>query len=246
MRTALITGGGGAIGRAIALKLGAAGFAVAVADLDEEAGHQTVEALRRDEATGLFVNVDVSSGSSFEACVDHVEKCLGPIEAFANNAGIEGAVSPIHHYPDDAFDATMRVNVRGVFLGLKYVLARMMPRGTGAIVNTGSTSSVRGRAGLAGYVASKHAVLGLTKVAALDVAGTQIRVNAVLPGPINSRMITSITAQAEASGAGLRRAGNAVLGTPESVAAVVAFLLSSEASHVNGAAWTVDAGSTVS
>jgi NAD(P)-dependent dehydrogenase (short-subunit alcohol dehydrogenase family) len=135
--------------------------------------------------------------------------------------------------------------VKGVFLGLKHVLAKMRLRGWGAIVNTASTSAIRGRAGLAGYVASKHAVLGLTRTAALEVMGTQIRVNAILPGPIESRMIRELDDQAGRNMAGLRRAGSAAYGRPENIADVVAFLASEEASHVNGAAWVVDAGMTV-
>jgi NAD(P)-dependent dehydrogenase (short-subunit alcohol dehydrogenase family) len=113
------------------------------------------------------------------------------------------------------------------------------------VVNTASTSAIRGRAGLAGYVASKHAVLGLTRVAALDVAGTSIRVNAVLPGPVETRMIHSLDEQALAAGSGIKRAGGSSYAKPEDVANIVAFLLSDQAAHVNGAAWVVDAGSTV-
>ncbi|MGP1615608.1 MAG: SDR family NAD(P)-dependent oxidoreductase, partial [Pollutimonas bauzanensis] len=174
-----------------------------------------------------------------------VESRLGPITAFSNNAGIEGVVAPIHLYPDEVFDRLFQVNAKGVFLGLKHMLARMMPRGEGAIVNTASTSSIRGRAGLAGYVATKHAVLGLTRVAALDVAGTGVRVNAVLPGPVETRMIRALDKQAGHLG-GIRRAGASAYANPEDVASVIAFLLSAQAAHVNGAAWVVDDAVTVS
>jgi len=134
--------------------------------------------------------------------------------------------------------------VKGVFLGLKNVLAKMVPRGSGTIVNTASTSAIRGRAGLSGYVASKHAVLGLTRTAALEVAGTSIRVNAILPGPIESRMIRELDAQARLNAQDFRRAGAARYGKPENIADVVAFLASDGAAHVNGAAWVVDDGIT--
>ena len=143
------------------------------------------------------------------------------------------------------FDRLLQVNVKGVFLGLKHVLARMLPRGRGAIVNTASTSAIRGRAGLAGYVASKHAVLGLTRTAALEVLGTGIRINAILPGPIESRMIRELDEQARRGSSSLLRAGGAPHGRPENIADVVAFLSSDAATHVNGAAWVVDAGMTV-
>lgn len=242
---ALVTGGGGDIGRAIALRLARMSGAVAVVDLDEAAARATVALVEAAGCKALAIRADVSSPSETAAYVETVESQLGPIGIFANNAGIEGVVAPLHEYPDDMFDRLMQVNVRGVFLGLKYVLARMLPRGRGAIVNTASTSAIRGRAGLAGYVASKHAVLGLTRTAALEVIGKGIRVNAILPGPIESRMIRELDDQARKRSTDARRAGSAPYGRPENIADVVAFLASDEAKHVNGAAWVVDAGVTV-
>jgi len=154
-------------------------------------------------------------------------------------------VAPLHDYPDEMFDRLYQVNVQGAFLGLKHVLARMRSRGQGAIVNTASTSAIRGRAGLAGYVASKHAVLGLTRTAALEVTGTRIRVNAILPGPVESRMISALDEQAHLVSSSPRRAGTAPYGRREHIADVVAFLASEDAAHVNGAALVVDAGMTV-
>ncbi|MCG5240634.1 SDR family NAD(P)-dependent oxidoreductase [Azospirillum doebereinerae] len=244
MSVALVTGGGGGIGRATAVALARDGADVAIADLDSSLGEETARLVEAAGRRALFLRTDVADGAQVAACVDRVERQLGPITAFVNNAGIEGVVAPIHLYPDDVFDRLLQVNTKGVFLGLKHVLARMIPRGAGAVVNTASTSSIRGRAGLAGYVATKHAVLGLTRVAALDVAGTAIRVNAVLPGPVETRMIESLDEQARRSG-GIRRAGAAGYGKPEDIADVIAFLLSDKAKHVNGAAWTVDSGTTI-
>ena len=243
---ALVTGGGGDIGRAIAQRLARTSAAVAIVDIDEGAATETANLVRSAGGKAMVIRADVSSPSETAAFVAAVEAELGPIGIFANNAGIEGVVAPLHEYPDDTFDRLMQVNVKGVFLGLKHVLARMTLRGWGAIVNTASTSAIRGRAGLAGYVASKHAVLGLTRTAALEVMGTRIRVNAILPGPIESRMIRELDDQAGRNTAGLRRAGSAAYGRPENIADVVAFLASEEASHVNGAAWVVDGGMTVS
>jgi NAD(P)-dependent dehydrogenase (short-subunit alcohol dehydrogenase family) len=245
MSVALVTGGGGGIGRAIALRLAQDGAAVSVVDIDPVLGAETVllvEALGRE---ARFIRADVSSSADVARFVDETENQLGPITAFANNAGIEGVVAPIYDYPDEMFDRVLGINVKGAFFGLKHVLSRMRMRDTGVVVNTASTSAIRGRAGLAGYVASKHAVLGLTRVAALDVAGTSIRVNAVLPGPVETRMIHSLDEQALAAGGGIKRAGGSSYAKPEDVANIVAFLLSDQAAHVNGAAWVVDAGSTV-
>jgi NAD(P)-dependent dehydrogenase (short-subunit alcohol dehydrogenase family) len=136
----------------------------------------------------------------------------------------------------------MGVNVKGVFLGTGIALSGMLRRGAGCVVNIASTSAIRGRRGLAAYVASKHAVLGLTRVAALDVAGAGVRVNAVLPGPVEGRMIRSLEQKA---GGGIARSGPAPLAAPEDVADCVAFLASEEARHINGAALVVDGGATV-
>lgn len=242
---ALVTGGGGDIGRAIALRLARSCRAVAVIDIDDEAADATAHLVEACGCIATAIRADVSSAHETAAFVEAVERRLGPIGIFANNAGIEGVVAPLHEYPDDTFDRLMQVNVRGIFLGLKHVLAKMRPRGQGAIVNTASTSAIRGRAGLCGYVASKHAVLGLTRTAALEVTGTMIRVNAILPGPVESRMIRELDEQAHRYSTGARRAGTAPYGHPEQIADVVAFLTSEQAAHVNGAALVVDAGMTV-
>ncbi|WP_431201209.1 SDR family NAD(P)-dependent oxidoreductase [Bradyrhizobium betae] len=242
---ALVTGGGGDIGRAIALRLARMSDAVAIVDRDEAAANAVARLVEDGGGKALAISADVASARDTAAFIETVEARLGPIGIFANNAGIEGVVAPLHQYPDDTFDRVLQVNVKGVFLGLKHVLARMIPRGAGTIVNTASTSAIRGRAGLAGYVASKHAVLGLTRTAALEVGGTKIRVNAVLPGPIESRMIRELEGQSRDNAVALRRNGAAAHGRPQDVANIVAFLASDEAAHVNGAAWVVDGGMTV-
>ncbi|MCK1422491.1 SDR family oxidoreductase [Bradyrhizobium sp. 182] len=242
---ALVTGGGGDIGRAIALRLAQMSNAIAIVDRERAAAEASARLLEQAGGRALAIVADVASAADTAAFVETVERRLGPIGIFANNAGIEGVVAPLHDYPDEAFDQVLQVNVKGVFLGLKHVLARMIRRGTGAIINTASTSAIRGRAGLAGYVASKHAVLGLTRTAALEVKGTGIRVNAVLPGPIKSRMIRGLDNQARDNAVALRRQGEGVHGRPQDVASTVAFLASEEAAHLNGAALVVDGGMTV-
>jgi NAD(P)-dependent dehydrogenase (short-subunit alcohol dehydrogenase family) len=242
---ALVTGGGGDIGRAIALRLARTSQAIAIVDINEGAARETGDLVIAAGCRAIAIRADVSNARETAAFVEAIEDGLGPIGVFANNAGIEGVVAPLHDYPDEIFDRLYQVNVKGVFLGLKHVLAKMRTRGQGAIVNTASTSAIRGRAGLAGYVASKHAVLGLTRTAALEVTGTRIRVNAILPGPVESRMIRALDEQARLASSGPRRAGTAPYGQRENIADVVAFLASEEAAHVNGAALVVDAGMTV-
>ena len=245
MSVALVTGGGGGIGRAIAVRLAADGYDVAVVDIDDKLGMETTHQVEAKGRRALFIRADVSKAEDVARYVAETEEKLGPIAAFANNAGLEGVLAPIDEYPDDVFDRLLSVNVKGVFLGLKHVLARMRTRGKGAVVNMASTSSIRGRPTAAGYVATKHAVLGLTRVACLDFADVGVRVNAVLPGPIETRMMESLDQQAQARGAPIKRAGNRAYGKADDVANVVAFLLSDQASHVNGAAWVVGAGTTV-
>lgn len=245
MSVALITGGGGGIGRAVAVRLAADGRDVAVVDVDDRLGTETADLVEAQGRRALYIHADVSNAADVARYVAETETKLGPIAAFVNNAGLEGVIAPIDEYPDDVFDRLLAINAKGVFLGLKHVLARMRAHGTGAVVNMASTSAIRGRPGVAGYVATKHAVLGLTRVASLDMADTAVRVNAVLPGPIETRMMASLDQQAQARGVVLKRAGSRPYGKAEEVANVVAFLLSDQACHVNGAAWVVDAGTTV-
>ncbi|UHD45960.1 SDR family oxidoreductase [Aureimonas altamirensis] len=245
MTTALVTGAAGGIGRAIALRLAADGVAIAAVDIDTAATDETVRAVRALGGRAHVIRADVSRSDDWSAALDTAEAELGPVDMLVNNAGIEGAFAPIDSYPEDEFDRVLAVNIRGVFLGLRHGLKRMRSRGSGSIVNIASTSSIRGRAGLAGYVAAKHAVLGLTRSAALDMSGTTIRVNALLPGPVDTRMIHAIDARAYEAGGSIQRAGHNQPIPPESVAETVAFLLSDKAAHVNGAGWVIDAGSTV-
>lgn len=245
--TAVVTGAGGGIGRAICLRLAGAGWQVVASDIHGEAAGETAAMCREAGGQGVAHAADVGDEASVIALIRFAQAQGAGLRAFVNNAGIEGVVAPLAEYPVDMFDAVMRVNTRGVFLCMRHAL-RAMADG-GAIVNVASTSAVRGRARLAAYVASKHAVLGLTRVAALEAAQAGVRVNAVLPGPIRTRMIAALdrmaTQGAVGTDAGIVRATPAAYGTPEDVAGVVAYLLGDDACHVNGAAWVVDAGSTV-
>jgi NAD(P)-dependent dehydrogenase (short-subunit alcohol dehydrogenase family) len=190
---------------------------------------------------------DVTQAADVEAYVDDVLREHGRIDAFFNNAGSEGPVAPLAEYPIDAFDQVIAVNLRGVFLGLRFVLPAMQRQGSGAIVNTGSLASERGLPGTGAYNATKHAVLGLTRTAAAEVGAGGVRVNAVLPGMIDTRMLRSLAGQLGGDvDAALQFMGHvapqARTGGPEEVAAVVVFLCTDDASFVQGVGWPVDGG----
>lgn len=240
-RSALLTGAAGGLGRAIALRLASDGWSLVLLDADEAGNAQTLALIEECGGSGASFAVDVSDPEGFGAAVSEAEKVAPPIELLVNNAGIEGAVAPVWSYGLDVFDAVWNVNVRGALIGMQSVMPGMIRRGQGSVVNIASTSAIRGRKGLSGYVASKHAVLGLTRTAALDAAPHGLRVNAVLPGPIRGAMIERIDAMA----GGVERAGEARLADPADVAASVAFLSSEDARHINGAALVVDGASTV-
>lgn len=243
-RTVLVTGAAGEIGAATAALLASRGARVVAADLASADWSR----LRVAVPDAAVVHADMTDEGSVAAMVAAtLEAGGGRLHGFFNNAGVEGPIALIPDYAADDFRRVMAVNVEGVFLGLRHVMPAMLAAGAGAIVNTSSVAGLGGAPGMAGYVASKHAVLGLTRVAALEGAAKGVRVNSVHPGPITGRMMGSID-----TGAGSEEARRATAipqqryGRPEEVAAVVAFLLSDAAAYVNGAAYTVDGALTAS
>lgn len=249
-KVALITGGGNGIGRATALGFASRGAKVVVVDRDSTAGEATAGIVRQQGGEALFVQADVTQADSVKAYVDKAVATFGRIDCFHNNAGIECKVAPIVDYDDAMFDSVMAVNVRGVYLGLKYVLKQMIAQKGGAVVNTASTAGLMGSPGMPAYVASKHAVLGLTKTASGEVARQGIRVNAVCPGPIDTRMIHALEAQLNPSNPGkvTARYQSSIpigrYGTAEEVANTVLFLCSDLAGNITGAHYVIDGGRT--
>ncbi len=243
---AIITGAGGGIGCAVALTLARQGWRLVLAE-------QTAAALepcrRQCAALGAEVRTfggDISSERDVAALAALAERHYGGCQGFVSSAGIAGVIREIDRYPGDVFRHVMEVNTYGTFFCLKHGLPLLRRRG-GSFVAIASTSAIRGRAGMAGYVASKHAVLGLVKSSALECVGSNVRVNAVLPGPTQTAMIEAIDRMAaqQAPGGGINRPVAAPYGKPDDVANMVAFLLSPASGHINGASLVIDAGSTV-
>jgi NAD(P)-dependent dehydrogenase (short-subunit alcohol dehydrogenase family) len=249
-KVALVTGGGNGIGRATALGFAGRGAKVVIVDRDKTGGEATAGIVRQQGGEALFVQADVTDAKSVEAYVKKAVDAYGRIDCFHNNAGIEGKVANIVDYDEAMFDQVMSVNVRGVFLGMKYVLKQMLAQKSGAIVNTASTAGLMGSPGMPAYVASKHAVLGLTKTASGEVARQGIRVNAVCPGPIDTRMIQDLQKQLNPENPGKVAATYQAsipigrYGTAEEVANTVLFLCSDLAGNITGAHFVVDGGRT--
>jgi len=249
-RIALVTGAGNGIGRASSLGFAKRGAKLVVVDRDAAAGEATAGIIRQQGGEAIFVAADVTKSADVAAYVKAALDKFGAIDCFHNNAGIEGAVAPTAEYDEAMFDAVMGVNVKGVFLGLRHVLPVMLAQKRGAVVNTASVAGLVGSPGMPAYVASKHAVLGLTKVAGGEVARAGVRVNAVCPGPIDTRMIHSLEqmmSPADPATAGQRYQNSIPIGrygTAEEVANVVLFLCSDLAANVTGAQYVVDGGRT--
>jgi NAD(P)-dependent dehydrogenase (short-subunit alcohol dehydrogenase family) len=249
-KVALVTGGGGGIGRAACLAFAGAGAGVLVVDNNAELGAETESLVGQGGGETQFLQADVRLAADVEKYVAAALAAFGRIDVFFNNAGIEGMVSPLTDYPEEMFDRVIAINVKGTFLGLKYVLPVMLAQKSGSIINTASVAGLVGAPGLAAYVASKHAIIGLTRTAAVEAGRSGVRVNAVCPGPIHTRMMRSLETMSspEDPAAVVQRnqARNPMgrYGEAEEVARVVLFLASDAASYVNGAAWTIDGGRT--
>jgi NAD(P)-dependent dehydrogenase (short-subunit alcohol dehydrogenase family) len=246
---AIVTGGGGGIGRAASLALTSRGARVLVVDLDGGRAEETAEAVAEEGGTASVAVADVTDPKAVAAYVGECERRYGGVDAFFNNAAYEGAIAEIAEYPLGEFERTMAVNVRGVFLGLQQVIPAMRRRGGGSIVNVSSQAGLRGVPNLSAYSASKHAVIGLTRAAALEVARDSIRVNAVCPGPTDTRMMRDIEEVVRSRGGDpsgfVERIPIGRYGRPEEIAALVAWLLLEAPPFLTGAVLPIDGGMTV-
>ena len=248
-QVALVTGAAGGIGRAVALALVQVGAKVLLVDIAKEAGLQTQSLIENIGGEAMFVQADVSDPEQVQNYVNIAMQTWGRIDIFMNNAAWQGEIHSLVDYPLDVFEKVMSINVRGVFLGLKYVLPIMIQQGKGTVVNTASLGSFLATRKLGPYTASKHAVMGLTKTAAIEVARKGIRVNAVCPGPVDTEMLRDIEAsQATGSAEQLRAQRTASIpdgryADPVEVANLMLYLASDLSSHITGQGIQINGGS---
>ena len=247
-KVAVITGGAGGIGAATGRLFAKEGASVLLVDLVAEALQQAVQAIGDEHVSAVVA--DVTQAEQVQRYVQTAIDRYGGIDVFFANAGVEGVVAPITEYPDDVFDRVMAVNVRGVWLGLKHVMAQMQQRGGGSIIITSSIAGVRGSPGMAPYSTSKHAVIGLMRSAALAGAAHGIRVNTVNPAQIETRMMRSIEAAIDPAVPERAKAEREAripmkrYGLPEEVAQLALFLASDESGYCTGGVYMVDGAFT--
>ena len=243
-KIALVTGGTTGIGRATAIALAKAGAKVVVSGRRAAEGEETVRLVRAAGGEAMFVKADVAIPSDVKNLVDATVRAHGRLDIAFNNAGVESAViAPTADQDDDDFDKVFAINVKGVYLSMKHQIPAMLKGGGGSIINTSAVAGVIGMPGVGPYVASKHAVIGLTKNAALEYAKLGIRVNAVAPAAIETPMLDRFTESVLRDFlSSLHPIGR--LGKPEEIADAVVWLASSQASFVTGQTIAVDGGFT--
>jgi NAD(P)-dependent dehydrogenase (short-subunit alcohol dehydrogenase family) len=239
-KVVFITGAAGGIGRAAALAFAAEGARVAILDRSADALEEVKTSVKNAGAEVMAIACDVSSPEQVQAAVRQIVDRFGRLDVAFNNAGVENKAAPVHEIDLAEWDRILGINLRGTFVCMKHELAQMVKQGGGVVVNTSSGAGIRGVAGGAAYAASKHAIIGLTRSAALDYAKQNIRVNAVLPGNIETPMMDRFTGGDIQKAIDLEPVGR--LGKPEEIAESVLWMASDLGGFVTGAATVIDGG----
>src|SRR5215472_6063251 len=239
-KVGIVTGGGTGIGRATALAMARAGAVVVIGNRDAAKGEEVVALIRQAGDRAVFQKTDVSNPADLRELVDKAVGEFGRLDVAFNNAGIDGEQVPLHEQDIDKAGMLFDVNIKGVFYSMKYEIEQMLKTRGGSIVNTSSIFGLNGYPGWSLYVATKHAVTGMTKAAALDYAKQNIRVNAVGPGPVETTLLAKGTGGDPHSYAAFVPMGR--IGQPDEIADAVVWLLSEEARYVTGHTLPVDGG----
>jgi NAD(P)-dependent dehydrogenase (short-subunit alcohol dehydrogenase family) len=243
-KVALITGGNAGIGRATAIEFAKQGAKVVVSGRREKEGQDVVAEIKALGSEAMFAKTDVSKASDVKAMIEQTLATFGRLDFAFNNAGVEETLTPLPDQTEETYDRIMGINVKGVWLSLKHEIPAMLKTGGGAIVNNSSIAGLIGAVGAPVYVASKHAVNGLTKSVALEYAKQNVRVNAVAPGTIETRMFRDFAAAPEVRQALEAATPIGRVGQPEEIASTVVWLCSDGASFITGQILPVDGGYT--